>query len=46
MTDFHKASRQDVLEESADNLDDAEIGGAWACTARFTVGEGDDAVVE
>jgi len=46
MTDFHEAIGQDVLEEPAEKLHDVEMGGAWACTAHFTVGEGDRAVRE
>ena len=46
MTDFHEAIGQDVLEEPAEKLHDVEMGGAWACTPRFTVGEGDRAVLE
>jgi hypothetical protein len=33
-----------MLKESADKLDGVEIGGAWAGTTEFTVGEGDGAV--
>ena len=46
MTDLHKAIGQDMLEEPAEKFHDVEVGGAWACTARFTVGEGDRAVLE
>ena len=46
MTDFHKAIGQDVLEEPAETLHDVEVGGAEACTARFTGGEGDGTVCE
>ena len=46
VTNFHEAIGQDMLEEPADKLHDVEVGGAWACTARFTIGEGDGAVVE
>ena len=46
MTDFHEAIGQDVLEEPAEKLHDVEVGGAWACTSRLTIGEGDGAVCE
>ena len=46
VTDFHEAIGQDMLEEPADKLDNVEGGGSWACTARFTIGEGDGAVFE
>ena len=41
-----KAIGQDMLEEPAEKLHDVEVGGAWAGTARFPVGEGDRAVRE
>ena len=41
-----KPSGQHVLEEPAEKLHDVKGGGSWACTARFTVGEGDHAVLE
>lgn len=41
-----QASGHDGLEESADKLDDVELGGAEACTAHFTIGDGDGAVFE
>ena len=40
MPDFHKAIGQDMLKEPAETLHDVEVGGAWAYTAHFTVGEG------
>ena len=46
MADFHEAIGQDVLKEPAEKLHDVEVGGAWACTAHFPVGEGDRAVLE
>jgi hypothetical protein len=46
MTDFHEAIGQDVLEEPTEKFHDVEVGGAWARTARFTVGDGDGAVLE
>jgi len=46
MTDVPEAIGQDVLEEPAEKLQDVEVGGAWACTARFPGGEGDGAVCE
>jgi hypothetical protein len=46
VADFHEAVREDVLEEPADKLYGVECGGAWACTAGFTVGEGDGVVCE
>jgi hypothetical protein len=45
VADFHEAVREHVLEEPADKLYDVE-GSAWACTAKFTVGEGDAVVFE
>ena len=41
VADFHKAIGQDVLEEPPEKLHDVEVGGAAACTAHFTVSEGD-----
>jgi len=41
VADFHKAIGQDVLEEPPEKLHDVEVGGAEACTAHFTVSEGD-----
>ena len=35
-----------MLEEPAEKFHDVELGGAWARTARFTIGEGDGAVLE
>ena len=46
VADFHKAMRQDVLEEPAEKLHDVELGGAEACTAHVPVGKGDGAVRE
>src|SRR5712691_2552422 len=46
VADFHKAMRQDVLEEPAEKLHDVELGGAEACTAHFPGGKGDGAVRE
>jgi hypothetical protein len=46
VTDFHEAVRQDMLQEPADTLSGIEVGGSWACTARFTIGESNDAVLE
>ena len=46
MPDFHKAIRQDVLEESAEKRQDVKVGSAWAGTTHFTIGEGDGAVCE
>jgi hypothetical protein len=43
---FHEAIGQDMLEEPAEKLPDVELGGSWAGTSRFTIGEGDGAVVE
>jgi hypothetical protein len=44
MTDLHAAIGHDVLEAPAEQCQDVEGGGAWACTARLTGGEGDGAV--
>jgi hypothetical protein len=44
MADFHKALRQDVLEEPAETRHNVEVGGAWACTAHFTRGKSDRAL--
>ena len=41
MPDFPKAIGHDVLKEPAEKLHDVEVGGAEACTAHFTVSEGD-----
>jgi len=46
VADFHEAIGQDVLEEPAEKLHDVELGGTWAGTAYFPVGEGDRAVCE
>jgi hypothetical protein len=46
MPDFHEAIGQDVLEEAAEKFDGVEVGGAWARTARFAVGERNGAVLE
>jgi hypothetical protein len=46
VTDFYEAIGQNMLEESADELDGVEIGRAEAGTAEFTVGEGDGTVLE
>ena len=46
MTDFHKAIGPDMLKEPPEKLHDVEVGGAWACTAHFPVGEGDGTVLE
>jgi hypothetical protein len=44
--DLHKAIGPDVLEESAEQLPDVEVGSPWAGTARVTGSEGDGAVCE
>ena len=46
VADCHAAVGQDVLEEPVEKLHDVEMGGAWACTARCTGGDGDGAVYE
>src|SRR5262245_40252550 len=46
VTDFHEAIREDMLEEPTDKLHGVEVDGSWACTARFTIGESDGAVLE
>jgi len=43
---LHEARRQDMLEEAAHKLKDVEAGGAWTGTAWFSVGEGDDAILQ
>jgi hypothetical protein len=44
--DVHEAVRENVLEAAAETLSDVECGGAWACTARLTGGQGDGVVCE
>jgi hypothetical protein len=46
VADFHEAVGQDGLEAPVEKLHDVEMGGAWACTARLTGGEGEGAVYE
>jgi hypothetical protein len=46
VADFHAAIREDVLEDPADTLKSVEVGGAWACTLGFTIGEGDGAILK
>jgi hypothetical protein len=46
VTHFHAAIGQDVLEAPAAKLHAVEVGGAEACTAQLTLGDGDGAVVE
>ncbi len=46
VSDCHEAGGQDMLEEPADKSGGVELGGSWACTARFSVGEGDDTIFE
>ena len=46
VTDFHEAVREDMLQEPADKLYSVEVGGSWAGTARVTIGESNDAVLE
>jgi hypothetical protein len=46
VTDFHEAVREDMVQVSADKRHGIEVGGSWACIARFTRGESDDAVLE
>jgi hypothetical protein len=46
VADLHEAVREHVLEEPADTLYSVEWSGAWACTAYFSVGERDRAVLE
>ena len=46
VTDFHEAIREDMLQEPADKLHGVEVGGSWACTFRFTIGESDGAVLK
>ena len=46
MADFHTAIGHDRLQAPAETRHDVEVGGAWACTAHFTGGEGDRAVRE
>ena len=46
MADFQKAIGQDVLEEPAEQLQDVEVGGAWAYTANFPRGKSARAILE
>ena len=46
VADLHKASGQAMREAPADTGNGGERGGAWACPAGLTVGEGDGAVLE
>jgi hypothetical protein len=46
VADLHEAVREHVLEEPAEKLYGVECGGAWACTAGLTGGEGDRVVFE
>ena len=46
VADFHEAVREHVLEEPVEKLERIECRGAWACTAYFSVGERDRAVLE
>jgi hypothetical protein len=46
VTPLHEAIEQDRREEPAEKLHDVEVGGAEACPARWTIDEGDGAVVE
>ncbi len=46
VSDFHAASWQDVLEEPAEKLDDVTSEGSGTIGARFSVREGNDAVLE
>jgi len=46
VADVHEALGHDVLEESAEKLQDVELGGTWAGTADFPGGEGDRVVCE
>jgi hypothetical protein len=46
VADVHKAIGQAMLEEAPDKLRGFEVGGSWACTSWFTVGEGHGAVLE
>ncbi len=43
---LHEAHRQDMLEEAAYKLKDVKAGGAWTGTSWFSVGEGDDAILQ
>ena len=44
--DLHEAIGEDMLEEPAETCQDVALGGAWARTARVTIGAGDGAVLE
>jgi hypothetical protein len=46
VTAFHEARRVHVVEDPAEKCDGVEGGGAGACTARWTGGQGDGAVCE
>lgn len=46
MTDWHAAIGPDVREAPAETLHDVEGGGAWACPARWTGGDGEGTVCE
>ena len=44
--DFYEAIGENMLEEPTDKLHSVEVGDSRACTARFTIREGDRAVLE
>lgn len=46
VADFHETIGQDMLEEPAEKLHGIEARGAWACTAGFTIGEGNGTLLE
>ena len=46
VSDLHEARWQDVLEEPADTLDHRKADGSGTVGARFSGGEGHDAVLE
>ena len=46
MSDFHEAVRQDMLEETADELQHVERGGAVEVGAVLSIFEGDGTVFE
>jgi hypothetical protein len=46
VADLQKAIGQDMREEPAEKLDGVEMGGAWAGSTPFPVGDGDGTILE
>jgi hypothetical protein len=46
VADFHETVRENMWEEPAETLHGVEGGGAEACTAGFTIGEGAATLLE